>query len=98
MPDDIVEGLLNGRNDFVDPAFLSTSTNVDVSESFIGDGGQPTRITIDDPPPTGRVIPDELSANPGEAEVVFPPGTEFDVIGEPFIDEMGVLVLNLQGG
>ena len=98
LPDDIVEGLLNGRNDFVDPAFLSTSTNVDVSESFIGDGGQPTRITIDDPPPTGRVIPDELSANPGEAEVVFPPGTEFDVIGEPFIDEMGVLVLNLQGG
>ena len=98
LPDDVVEGLLNGRGDFVDPAFSSTSTSVDVTDRFIRDDGQPTRITIDDPPPTGRVIPDELSANPGEAEVVFPTGTEFEVIGEPFLDESGVLVLNLQGG
>lgn len=66
---------------------------------MVGSGdGQPTRITIVDPPHSGRVIPDELSVNPGEAEVVFPPGTEFDVVGTPFIDDSGVLVLNLQGG
>ena len=62
---------------------------------MLGDG-QPTRITIDDPPPGGRVIPDELSANPGESEVLFPPGTEFDVVSAE-LNELGELELLLRG-
>lgn len=81
LPDDVLDDLLE-TGQFRDDGFMSSSTYDGVAEGFES-GDNPTRITIQDPPPGGRVIPDEYSTNPGEYEVVFPPGTEFTVVGEP---------------
>jgi len=100
LPEEVVQDLLNGQESFFDEGFLSTSTDPGVVDDFLErlgeDGGTPTRITIESPPPGGGVIPDELSANPGESEVLFPPGTEFDVVSAE-LNELGELELLLRG-
>ncbi|MEI7054737.1 putative T7SS-secreted protein [Nocardioides sp. CCNWLW239] len=94
---------LFGGERFSDPAFLSTSKSPDVANNWIDelhDSRDPEaapkeKILVRVEGHSGRDISD-ISLNSGEKEILFKPGTEFDVVGRHWNDTDGRWEIDLR--
>jgi hypothetical protein len=93
LPESVYDRLLNeGR--YSDAAFSSSSLNPDVADRFYNTAEpRATSMTIE-----GRsgVNVQPFSAARGEAEILFKGGTDFVVVGKPYLDPDGVLQVTLR--
>jgi len=73
---------LAAASEFESPAFLSTSRDPKVAVGFGGGefGREPSALYRIKRHQTGAVLP-RTHSNPAEAEVLFPPGTRFRIVG-----------------
>nr|WP_260174026.1 toxin glutamine deamidase domain-containing protein [Nocardioides albus] len=95
MERSMVDRLFSGER-FSDPAFLSTTKSPDVASNWIDelhdnrdpDAAPKDKVLVRVEGHTGRDISD-ISLNSGEKEILFKPGTEFDVVGRHWNDSAG---------
>ena len=94
VPEDVYTHLSGGKGDYSDPAFMSSSTRPSVAEGFENNLGSDKPVSFEIEGRSGVDI-SPLSAYGGEAEILFRPGTKFDII-DSHLDKNGILQVKLR--
>ena len=94
VPEDVYTHLSGGKGDYSDPAFMSSSTRPSVAEGFENNLGSDKPVSFEIEGSSGVDI-SPLSAYGGEAEILFRPGTKFEII-DSHLDKNGILQVKLK--